>query len=111
MAGKTGKSKAVSGLALALFVLALADAAAAQYRDFTGKIDEVTQDAVIVESRMGDKLRFERTGETAVSGGSGERRRASWADLEPGDRVNVRWKLADQPRKAHEVIVLPPRSE
>jgi hypothetical protein len=106
-----GKSKVVHGLALALFALALADVAAAQDREFTGKIDVVTKDAVIVDSRMGDKLRFERTGETVVSGGSGERRRASWADLERGDRVNVRWKLTDQPRKAHEVTVLPPRSE
>ena len=31
--------------------------------------------------------------------------------LERGDRVNVRWKLTDEPRKAHEVIVLQPRSE
>jgi hypothetical protein len=108
-----GKSKVVHGLGLALFVLALtlADVATAQYREFSGKIDEVTKSAMIVGNRMGDKLRFERTGETVVSGGSGERRRASWADLEPGDRVNVRWKLTDEPRKAHEVIVLPPRSE
>ncbi len=60
---------------------------------------------------MGDRLRFERTGETTVSGHSGERRRASWADLEPGDQVSVRWKLEDEPRKAYEVIVLPPRSD
>ena len=108
-----GKSVAVHGLALALFVLplAMADVAAAQDREFTGKIDKITKSAVIVDSRMGDKLRFERTGETVVSGGSGERRRASWADLERGDRVNVRWKLTDEPRKAYEVIVLPPRSE
>lgn len=106
-----GKSKAVHGLALALFVvpLAMADVAVAQDREFTGKIAQVTQSALIVDSRMGDKLRFERTAETVVSGGSGERGRASWADLEPGDRVSVRWKLEDQPRKAYEVIVLPPR--
>jgi hypothetical protein len=106
-----GKGKAVRGLALALFVLAMADVATAQYREFSGKIDKVTKSAVVVDNRMGDELRFERTGETVVSGGSGERRRASWADLERGDWVSVRWKLTDEPRKAYEVIVLPPRSE
>ena len=108
-----GKSKAVGGLALALFVLplAIADVAVAQDREFTGKIAEVTQSALVVDSRMGDELRFERTGETVVSGRSGERRPASWADLEPGDWVSVRWKLEDEPRKAYEVIVLPPRGD
>ena len=107
------KSKVVRGLALALFVapLAMADVAVAQDREFTGKIAQVTKSELVVDSRMGDKLRFERTGETAVSGRSGERRPASWADLEPGDWVSVRWKLEDEPRKAYEVIVLPPRSD
>jgi len=106
-----GRSMVARGLALALFAMAMADVAAADDREFAGKIDRVTQDALIVESRMGDKLRFERTEETAVSGGSGESRRASWADLEPGDRVSVRWKLTDEPRKAYEVIVLSPRGD
>ena len=106
-----GRSMAARGLALALFALALAGVAAADDREFTGKIERITRDALIVESRMGDQLRFERTGETTVSSGSGESGRASWADLEPGDRVSVRWKLMDEPRKAYEVIVLPPRGD
>ena len=106
-----GRSMAARGLALALFALAMPGVAAAGDREFTGKIERVTRDALIVESRMGDKLRFERTEKTAVSGGSGKSRRASWADLEPGDRVSVRWKLMDEPRKAYEVIVLPPRGD
>jgi hypothetical protein len=106
-----GKGVAFPGLALALLVLplAMADVAGAQDREFTGEIEAVTKDALVVASRMGDTLRFERTGRTAVSGGSAERRRATWADLEPGDRVSVRWKLMDEPRKAYEVIVLSPR--
>ena len=32
-------------------------------------------------------------------------------DLKGNDWVTVKWKMADKPRKAYEVIVLPPKSE
>jgi hypothetical protein len=95
-----------ASLALALS-LALAGAASAQYREFTGKVDKIDQQKVIVDNRMGDKVMFERLNETEVSGQD----KRQWRDLKKNDWVTVHWKMMDKPRKAYKVDVLPPKDE
>jgi hypothetical protein len=108
------RGRLARALALALFVLALATAgvASAQYREFTGKINRIGKSTLIVDNRMGDKLQFERVEETRITDERDvKKRKASWADLKKNDWVTVHWRMMDKPRKAYEVIVLPPRTE
>jgi hypothetical protein len=108
------RGRLARGLALALFVLPVATAgiASAQYREFTGKINKVDKSALIVDNRMGDKLQFERIAETRISDErDAKKKKTAWKDLKKNDWVTVRWKMMDKPRKAYEVIVLPPRNE
>ena len=103
-------------IALVGFVmpLALADVAQAQYREFSGKVDKINKKQLIVDNRMGDKVQFDRVKGTAVSDTRtdvDDDARAKWKDLKKGDWVTVKWKMADKPRKAYEVIVLPRRRE
>ena len=92
------------GLALPL---CLASPASAQYREFTGKIDKINKQQLIVDNRMGDKVAFERLDETSVAGQGKQR----WPDLERNDWVTVHWKMMDKPRKAYKVDVMPPKEE
>ena len=99
------------GLLLVALVLVAAPlmapgAAFAQYREFAGKIDKINKKKLIVDNRMGDKLTFNKTGETEVTGEKEE-----WEKLKKGDWVSVSWKMMDKPRKAYIVSVQPPRDE
>jgi len=102
------------GLAVALLVLPVltAGVASAQYREFTGKIDKIKKNGLIIDNRMGDKLQFERVETTRIlDERKAKKKKASWKDLALGDWVTIHWKMMDKPRKVYEVIVLPPRSE
>jgi hypothetical protein len=102
---------ALAGLVvLAVFVLA-PSAALAQYREFTGKIDKINDKKMIVDNRQGDKVTFDKVKDTKVDDTSGESKKKAWADLKNNDWVTVKWKMIDKPRKAYEVIVLPPKEE
>lgn len=92
------------GFALAL---AFASSASAQYREFTGKIDKINKQQMIVDNRMGDKVAFERQDDAAVAGQD----KKKWGDLKKNDWVTVHWKMTDKPRKAYKVDVLPPKDE
>ncbi len=101
-------------IALLVFVLpaVLPAVAAAQYREFTGRVQKINKKKMIIDNRMGDKLAFERLEETKVGDTSGaDKPKAKWNDLKSDDWVTVRWKMMDQPRKAYEVIVLPTKRE
>ncbi len=109
-----GMARRIAMIALLAFVLppVLPSVAAAQYREFTGKVQKINKKKMIVDNRMGDKVAFERVGETKVDDTSGgDEPKASWGDLKSHDRVTVRWMMMDQPRKAYEVIVLPAKAE
>ena len=98
-------------LFLALLVLAAAplmapSAAMAQYREFSGKVDKINKKKLILDNRQGDKLSFNKTGTTEVSG-----EKADWGDLKKGDWATVSWKMMDKPRKAYKVVVQPPRAK
>jgi hypothetical protein len=80
--------------------------ASAQMREFTGKVDRITKEEVIVDNRMGDKVKFEKLDSTEVAG-----EKAEWKKVKKNDWVTVSWKMIDKPRKAYKVVVLPPKSE
>lgn len=107
---------ALSGLLGLLFLVAAAgvattfvadDAAAQVYRQFTGRIDKIDDDKLIVDNRQGDKVAFNRVPDTSVEGQD----KASWDDLSKGDWVTVDWLFMDKPRKAYKIQVIPPREE
>ena len=94
--------------ALALLVLLsplwLADPAAAQRRDFVGRVLSVRAQSLVVKDRRGNAVTFVRAENTVVEGKSG------WEALAAGDKVLVRWNLGSG--IARQVVVLegPPKA-
>ena len=80
--------------------------ASAQMREFTGKVDRISKEEVIVDNRMGDKVKFERLDSTEVAGEKND-----WKKVKKNDWVTVSWKMIDKPRKAYKLVVLPPKEE
>ncbi len=96
------------GIALAgLVAAALPLAAAAQYREFSGRIDLISKKKMIVDNRMGDKVSFVPGSPSEVTGQG----KSEWKKLKRNDRVTVSWKMMDKPRIAYKVKVLPPKKE
>jgi hypothetical protein len=106
----------------ALFALALAWAipaapVAAQesgdvYREFFGLVQSVSSKEMVVDNRMGDKLKFVPAEDPQiVDATSSERKKEKWSDLKKNDWVTVSWKMMDKPRKAYIVKVMPPKEE
>ncbi len=89
---------------LAVIGLLVPGLAAAQYRQFSGKVDNKGKDGLIVDNRQGDKLKFMTGDYTKVEG-----EKASLDAVQRGDWVTVDWKLMDKPRKAYTIKVLPPK--
>src|SRR5262245_10337773 len=84
----------------------LPGSASAQTREFTGKVDKISKSEVIVDNRMGDKVKFEKLETTTVEG-----EKQDWKNVKKNDWVTVHWKMIDKPRKAYKVVVLPPKAE
>ena len=98
--------KVLIGIALiGLIAATLPLAASAQYREFTGRIDQISKKKMIVDNRMGDKVSFV-PGEPSLVSGEG---RTAWSKLKRNDWVSVSWKMIDEPRIAYKVKVLQPR--
>ena len=96
------------GIALVgLVATALPLAASAQYREFSGRIDQISKKKMIVDNRMGDKVSFAPGKPTEVTGQG----RTEWKKLKRNDWVTVSWKMMDKPRIAYKVKVLPPKRE
>ena len=93
-------------LAALLAPLFVPGSASAQMREFSGKVDRISKDEVIVDNRMGDKVKFERLDSTEVTGEKSE-----WKKVKKNDWVTVSWKMIDKPRKAYKLVVLPPKEE
>ena len=90
----------LAGAVLAASLL-LPSLASAQMREFTGRIDKVNKKQMIVDNRMGDKVKFVYAkGETSVEG-----TKSDWKKLKKKDWVTVSWKFIDKPRKAYKVVV------
>jgi hypothetical protein len=86
--------------------LALPSVATAQMREFSGKIDKVTDTKLIVDNRKGDKVSFVKIETTEVTG-----EKTEFGKIKKGDWVTVSWKMIDKPRKAYAIKVLPPRED
>jgi hypothetical protein len=97
----------VGWITLAAAVLA-PGAAFAQYREFTGRIDKINDKKMIVDNRQGDKVTFDKVPDTKID--DTHEAKKAWSDLKSDDWVTVKWKMVDKPRKAYEVIVLPPKA-
>lgn len=96
------------GIALLAFGLALVGAttASAQNREFTGKVDSVSEKKIIIDNRQGDKVSFNKIDDTVVEG-----EKTTWSEIKKGDWATVEWKFVDKPRKAYKVTVIPPKEE
>ncbi len=93
-------------IGLILAALLFAGPAAAQYREFSGRIEAVDGSRLTVVTRAGDNVTFARDEASQVRGS-----KSSWAALAKGDRVTVSWRMTDTPRRAWIVNVMPPRAE
>lgn len=94
----------LAGLAV-LLSCGLPSSVSAQLREFTGRVDAAMAGKLVVDNG-GDKVAFAPAASVVVSG-----RKQSWQALAKGDWVTVSWRLSDRPRKAHRVVVLPPRTQ
>ncbi|MGI9592666.1 MAG: hypothetical protein ACR2P8_14955 [Myxococcota bacterium] len=91
---------------LALVALLLPGMAAAQMREFRGKVDKINKRPVIVDNRMGDKLRFKPADDVVVEG-----EKDAYKRVKKNDWVIVSWKMVDNPRVAYKIVVLPDQEE
>jgi len=96
------------GIAVFAFSLALVGAAtaSAQSREFTGKVDSISEKKIIIDNRQGDKVSFNKLDSTTVEG-----EKTAWSDVKKGDWATVEWKFVDKPRKAYKVTIIPPKEE
>ena len=104
------RALALAGFASLALAVVAPGAALAQYRDFTGRIDKINDKKMIVDNRQGDKVTFDKLPDTKVDD-THEAKKKAWSDLKSDDWVTVKWKMVDKPRKAYEVIVIPPKKE
>lgn len=93
-------------VALGVF-LAGAAVAEGPRKEFKGLVQSVSDKELMVDNRMGDKLKFKPAKDVPVSGEGKE----SWDQIKKGDWVVVTWEMFDKPRVAYEVKVVPPEEE
>ena len=103
---RTFRSFALIALVLAAVPVILAGPALAQYREFSGKVDKISNNKIFVDNRMGDKVSFVRVDETVVEG-----EKTEWDKIKKNDWVSVSWKMMDKPRIAYKVVVMPPKED
>lgn len=77
--------------------------AAAETREFVGSVVKINETKIVVSNRMKDTMDFIRSDATVVTGD-----KSSWKQIRTQDRVSVSWDVADKPRRAHQVKVMPP---
>ena len=75
-----------------------ADPAAAQRRDWVGRVVSIDAQELEVKDRRGNKETFVRAENTLVEG------KSDWQAIAPGDKVLVRWNLTT--KFARQVVVL-----
>jgi hypothetical protein len=95
---------AVRALVAVALPLILSSEASAEFREFSGKVAEISSDELVIDNRQGDRVSFERSEATKVTGA-----KQSWGAIERGDSVSVSWKMVDKPRVAYKVVVKAPK--
>ena len=104
---KIARRTALFAILALVLPLALPSVASAQMREFTGKVDKITNAGkLIVDNRKGDKVSFVKIDTTEITGVKTE-----WNEIKKNDWVTVSWKMIDKPRKAYKIHVMPPREE
>jgi len=104
---KIARRTALFAILALVLPLALPSVASAQMREFTGKVDKITNAGkLIVDNRKGDKVSFVKIDTTEITGVKTE-----WNEIKKNDWVTVSWKMIDKPRKAYKVHVMPPRED
>jgi hypothetical protein len=98
---------ALIALVALIVPVAMPGAAAAQMREFVGKVDKIDDKKLIVDNRKGDKISFSKTDTTTVEGEG----KTKWEELKKNDWVTVDWMMKDNPRKAYKVTVMPAPAE
>ena len=78
----------------------------AQYREFSGEVQKISKNKMIVDNRMGDKVSFNKVDDTVVEGEA-----TSWDEIKKKQWVTVSWKFIDKPRKAYKIVVEPEKEE
>ena len=101
---KTPSWIAMRVLIAAALPLILSSEASAEFREFSGKVTEISADKMVIDNRRGDRVSFRRSKATKVTGA-----KKRWQAIEAGDRVSVSWKMVDVPRVAYKVVVMPPK--
>ena len=86
--------------------LILSNEAFAEFREFSGKVAEISSGELVIDNRQGDRVSFERSEATTVTGA-----KQSWGAIERGDSVSVSWKMVDKPRIAYKIVVMPPKQK
>ena len=86
--------------------LILSSEASAEFREFSGKVTEISDDEMVIDNRRDDRVSFRRSEATTVTGA-----KKRWRAIEEGDRVSVSWKMVDVPRVAYKVVVMPPKQK
>ena len=89
-------------LGVVLSSLWAADPAAAQRRDFVGRVVSIDAQSLQVKDRRGNALTFVRAENTVVEG------RDDWQAIAAGDKVLVRWNLTTGIARQVVVIEGPP---
>lgn len=97
---------AIGVASFALVALLLPGLATAQMREFKGKVDKISKREIIVDNRMGDKLKFNPDKKVVVEG-----EKDSYKRVKKNDWVVVSWKMMDNPRVAYKIVVLPDQEE
>ena len=99
--------KLTTGIALfALLALLVPGIAAAQFREFRGKVDRINKRVLIIDNRQGDKLKFIPAEDITVEG-----EKDAYKRVKKNDWVVVSWKMVDNPRVAYKIVVLPDQKE
>jgi hypothetical protein len=99
-----------SFVALASFSLLLAVAGSAlgsTMREFSGEVQRSTKDYIIVDNRMGDKIKFEFSKDRTVVEGE----ETEWKKIKRKAWVTVSSKMLEKRRIAYKVVVEPAREE
>jgi hypothetical protein len=96
-------ARAIALLAL-LSPLWLADHAAAQRRDFVGRVVSISPQSLVVKDRRGNAVTFARAENAVVEG------KSCWEAIVAGDKVLVRWNLGSGIARRVIVLESPPRA-
>ena len=96
-------SRSALALCALLASLLVAESAAAQRRDFVGRVVSIDAQSLEVKDRRANKMTFVRAENTVVEG------KSDWQAITPGDKVLVRWNLGSG--IVRQVVVLEGRPE